>query len=70
MKTFYVEVYFRKDIKVKGFDNTPMLDDYKQVTKQLKILAISKEDMISKVLKVDKDVAYIHIIEVQQEQIQ
>jgi len=70
VKTFYVEIYFRKDIKVKGLDDVPVLDNYKQTTKQLKILAISKEDMISKVLKTYKDVAYIHIIEVQQEQIQ
>jgi len=70
MKTFYIEAYFREDTDVKGLDDIPVLDDYAQDTKQLKITAKSKDDMTTKVLQEYKDIAYIHIIKVKQEQIQ
>jgi len=69
MNTYYVETYFRKGTDVKRLDDIPALDDYTQDTKQLKITANSKDDMILKVLKKCKNVAYVHVLEVQQKQI-
>jgi len=47
-----------------------VLDNYTQDTKQLKITAKSKDDMTLKVQSEYKDVAYIHVLDIQQEQIQ
>lgn len=70
MKTFYIEAYFREDIKIKRLDDIPILDDYIQKTKTLKIIALNKDEMTSKVLKEYENVAYISVLEVIEKEIQ